>query len=181
MQGCYYTICSLPHLSFSATPPPLSGINFLAFCEIELSSKNMGLISSITLLPPVVVPNTLPSVIKRWYSAERQLRLELARRRAVRLGRQDFISQTAASPFIKKTARQAMALDSPWDADKILDLARWQVLNELTAEDDFGLPYLAVYFLKLQLLERRASFNQQAGQRLRQAIIKQINQLEKTL
>ncbi|NOX24867.1 MAG: DUF2764 family protein [Deltaproteobacteria bacterium] len=141
----------------------------------------MSLINSITLLPPAVVPDTLPSVSRRWYSAERQLRQELARQRAARLGRNDFIPQTAVSPFIKKIVRQVMALDSPWEADKMLDLARWQILNELAAEDDFGLPYLVVYCLKLKFLERRASFNQQSGQRLRQKIINQINWPERTL
>lgn len=181
MQGYYYTICSLPHLAFTTSPPPLSSITFLPLCEIELGPEDMSVISSITLLPPAAMPNTLPLVIKRWYSWERQLRQELARQRAARLGRKDFISQTATGPFIKKIARQAMALESPWEADKMIDLARWQILNELAAEDNFGLPHLAVYFLKLQLIERRALFNRQAGQRLRRKIINVTIQPERPL
>ncbi|NOX25196.1 MAG: DUF2764 family protein, partial [Deltaproteobacteria bacterium] len=142
-------------------------------CEIELSRSDMSVISSITLQPPAGFSNS-PSFIESWYSGERQLRLELARLRAARLGRSNFVSQGSVSPFFKKIARQAMAFESPWQAEELLDLSRWQILNELETEHDSGLPRLAVYFLKLQLLERRALFNQQAGQKLRREIVNRI-------
>lgn len=173
MPGCYYTICSLPHLSFTASPPPLSSSAFLSTCGIELSRLDMSAMRSITLLPPADFSDS-PPCIESWYNGERQLRLELARLRAVRLGRPNFVSQGSVSPFFKKIARQVMAFESPWQAEELLDLSRWQILNELEAEYDSGLPRLAVYFLKLQLLERRARFNQQAGQKLRREIVNRI-------
>ncbi|MFW8602312.1 DUF2764 family protein [Desulfobacterota bacterium M19] len=138
----------------------------------------MSVIRSITLLPPVDFSNS-PSFTESWYSGERQLRLELARLRAARLGRQNFVSQFSVSPFFKKIARQAMAFESPWQAEELLDLSRWQILNEMETEHDSGLPRLAVYFLKLQLLERRALFNKQAGQKLRREIINRITPLQR--
>ncbi len=175
MQGYYYTISSLPHLSFTASPPPLStSLTFLPLCEIELDRTDMTILRSISLQPPAPQPSSTPPLIERWYNWERMLRQGLAKRRAAKLNRKYHLPQPYTSSFFNTICQQAMALESPSEAENLLDQARWQLLTELASEHNFGLPTLGVYFLKLQLLEHRTHFNQHTGQQLRQKILNQI-------
>ena len=174
MQGCYYTICSLPYLSFGDSPP-LTTTAFLSLCEIEVSPKSMPILTAISLLPPRTTPPL--AAIKRWYGWERQLRQELARiRAAAGHGRIDFSPEAGEEiSFAQKNlAARAVALESPAEAEDLLDQARWQLLSELEKAHNFGLPKLGLYFLKLQLLERRALFSQTAGQKLRREILNRV-------
>lgn len=175
MQGLYYTICSLPHLYFGATPP-LTAAAFLALCEIEASPESMSTLVAISLLPPRT-RSPLPA-IERWYGWESGLRLELARLRATAGHGQVDLNPWPAEdiPFAQRDlADRAVAQESPAEAEDLLDLARWRFLMELESAHNFGLPKLGLYFLKLQLLERRARFNQAAGLELRRAILNRVH------
>ena len=177
IQGYYYTICSLPSPSFT-NPPPLTTTAFLSLCEIEVCHKDMHTLKTISLLPSDTPP-PLPS-IGRWYEWEQQLRQELAIIRAAavaKLGWGDFkIKIREESSFPQKDlAAMAIAMESPSEAEDLLDLARWQFLSELETVNYFGLQKLSLYFLKLQLLKRRAMFSQPAGQKVRQEILNRVH------
>jgi len=174
MQGCYYTVCSLPSLSFAA-PPPLTAPAFLSLCEIEVCRESMRILNAVSLLPPRTTPPL--SAIERWYGWERRLRQELARiRAATKLSGSSFkIRPGSETSFSRKNlAARAMALESPAEAENLLDLSRWRFLSELETANHFGLQKLGLYFLKLQLLERRALFSQATGQKIRLEILNRV-------
>ena len=52
---------------------------------------------------------------------------------------------------------------SPMDADEMLEIARWRRLESLEHGQYFNLEWLALYCLKLQIMERRGSFDMQIG------------------
>ena len=50
---------------------------------------------------------------------------------------------------------------------------QWKILDELESEHLFDLDFLIVYSLKLQIIERKISFNRDIGQVRLQTILKQ--------
>ncbi len=60
-------------------------------------------------------------------------------------------------------AAEAFSKDNPLDAELLLNNARWQFIEELSAGHFFDLEFLVAYRLKLQLQERRAMFEEEKG------------------
>ena len=93
------------------------------------------------------------------------LRRELARLRGAALGRSE--SPDGAGKGVKTSisdvAMEAFGASSPIDADELLELARWRRLESLEYGEYFNLEWLALYCLKLQIMERRGSFDPQMG------------------
>ena len=99
-----------------------------------------------------------------------ELRAELAGLRAKAKGLAESLDATeqgAKTPSYNQESHN-LAMDifsaaSPMDADDLLGLARWRRLESLEHGQYFNLEWLALYCLKLQILERRGSFDMQIG------------------
>ena len=105
------------------------------------------------------------SFIDNWREWERTLRLNLAKQRAVKIGRD--IKSITEPPVIYMDAASAAvkAIDetSPVDAELVIDRARWNAIVGFVGSNYFDQMNVYAYYLKLLLLERRQMFNTDAG------------------
>lgn len=168
-RAYYYTLASLPSLFF-ASPLPLTIKDFFSQCRFELTSSDFTILQSAQLCPSDDAP--LP-FLKKWYNRERQIRNELVRLRARKLGwdagrylRKGEDGQTAV-----KFARDIFSMDSPDGAEKRLDQARWNYLSEMESNHYFDLEKLISYALKLKINEKILHLDSQKGWEKQEAIL----------
>ena len=116
--------------------------------------------------------------IDKWREWERSLRLNLARNRALRLKREGESSGSpagsptenppaypldAAAAALKAGLAAGIPEESPLETEIALDKARWDAIENLRGITYFSRNTIYAYLLKLLLLERRESFNTEAG------------------
>jgi hypothetical protein len=93
------------------------------------------------------------------------LRLNLARYRAQKLGREG-AAQMEAPPDPAEAAaaaKTALSFESPLEAELFLDQSRWNAVEALQGLDYFHVNTVFGYLVKLRLMERRAKFTVDAG------------------
>lgn len=164
MAQYYYTVASLPLLFLDTEQfPKIEG--FLASVQEAAPKGDFAIISSATLYPS---KNPLHPIIEKWWQFESSLRNELVKLRASRLS-------VDGAPYLVNTvppynlidlinlAREAFLEESPLVGEGILDRGRWAYLDELEFGHYFDLEKLIVYYLKLQILERKALFCRERG------------------
>jgi len=160
----YYFVASLPHLSFSQTKP-ISYEHFLSLCASFLHANDFDIIKSISLAAAGGKADSLDSM-KKWTAWDRALRWELGRLRAAKLDRQIAAHENADNSIASHAAmvaKEIFALSAPLDADEQIDRARWEYVELLEFGRYFDIEWLALYSLKLHILERRETFDQKAG------------------
>lgn len=175
MSQYFYLVATLPLLSFDQEHIP-SSQEFLALCRSHLESEDFALLSRALLKPsgdttalsldyePILDGER---VVQAWLTWESRLRDELVRLRAQRLGMDasGYLSDAAYVTGVYEAAREAIGSASPLDGEELLDRARWSYLDELESGHFFDIARLIVYFLRLQLLERRALFDRERGKK----------------
>ncbi len=95
--------------------------------------------------------------LRKWQDFEISLRNELVKIRANRRKvetTQYLRRETSQSYEFTQIAAHAYRLPSPQEAEQLLDLTRWQFIEELTLGHYFDLEVLLAYGLKLTILER---------------------------
>ena len=164
MSQYYYTVATLPMLFYDTPPGTSSTESFIAFCSDWLSKKDFSRLksSSLSIDKPVKKGNP---IVLAWISWECTLRNELVKLRAPKKGEEAFrhMQECDARLGIEELAREAFVEESPLIAEDILNRGRWQFLEELETGHHFDIERLIVYFLKLQLLERKRQFDKQTG------------------
>lgn len=60
-------------------------------------------------------------------------------------------------------AAEILSKQNPLEKERTLDAYRWQILDELAASDYFGISSLFSFILKLKLVMRWKSFNEEKG------------------
>lgn len=163
MSRYYFTVSSLPYLRYE-DPPSLSLEAFHGLCVPWLNPADYRLILSASI---AVLADTLPtcSVLQRWRQWEINLRNELVKIRAQKMGTDPF-RYTAPSTFTMGSAElatEAAGMINPLEAESLLNRARWQFLEELEVGHYFDVERLVVYSLKLQLLGRIALHDLEKG------------------
>lgn len=167
----YYLVASLPELSFER-PTPIAMKDFLALCSEHLPAASCLLLAETDLFQSSACPARL-RVLNLWFKREHMLRNELARLRAQRLG-------WDVTPHLRSTGRDAdltaiatriLENESPRAVEDELDRARWTFLDGLEFGHYFDIESLALYWLKLRLLERRAFFNKDRGREKLRAFV----------
>jgi hypothetical protein len=138
---------------------------FLYACESTVAEKDFETLKASLLIPVQGAAVTNP-VLKSWYDWENTLRSELVKLRAAKKGTdaEKYISDNPGEAGVVEIAREAFNQNSPLDGEKILDQARWDYLDMLEAGHMFDIGKLIIYYLKLQLLNRRAVLNKDKGQ-----------------
>jgi hypothetical protein len=181
----YYFAAQLPDLVYGQGAP-MSSAAFRDMVKRLLGKKDSDMLDKISLDPgdpsgnPAGLPGSDPSrqayeqsaapsgcgFIDKWREWERALRLSLARNRALRLKRE---SDAPVDPPAYPSDAAAAALkaglseESPLEAEISLDKARWNAIGYLQGISYFSRNTIYAYYLKLLLLERRESFNAEAG------------------
>lgn len=154
MADFYYLMSSLPMLKPAETPP-IRRNELLNICQDKLPKTQFELLRQLSLVPaPIAVESC--SAVKRWYEWETCLRNRLARQRSSSDNPADDYIQAETNFFseIEPAIQEAIALDNPLDRERRLDALRWRCLDDIAACDDFSFNALAVYMIKLLLLEK---------------------------
>jgi hypothetical protein len=153
----------------------MSSGHFRDLCLSFLDEEDRAQLDRCTLDIPKTPPSALPpapgepaaltsSFIIDWREWERSLRLNLVRFRSQRLKREASSLEVPEYPAdAVDAAKAASALDSPLDAEILLDKARWDAIERFRGLDNFGSAFIFAYLLKLLLMERRTSFKTEEG------------------
>lgn len=161
----YYLISQLPSLDGinENTPLPINEARFLELCNSLLNKKMLAQIESLTLLPHKNVDLSDNGLIKMWNEGERELRIVLARLRAEKMHKSFDSENRSYSPELLQTARSAIEIESPMEAEKFLNRYRLAFLETIRPSDSFSDDFILYYGLKLKLLERMREFDMQSG------------------
>ncbi|MFA5356285.1 MAG: DUF2764 family protein [Candidatus Omnitrophota bacterium] len=155
-MASYYTylISSLPVLSFGEKPP-FSKEEFLRRCEGAICGKEIRLLASVMNGEQAAKSNSI--VLKGAYHFDSALRNELVRLRAVRkkIDPHRYLrGEDTHDAHIAGIATSAIRNPSILEAEKALDLARWQSIDDLARRRYFDLEVLLAYALKLSIMLR---------------------------
>jgi hypothetical protein len=162
----YYLIAQLPYLSYAAGAP-MSSDAFRALCAEQMVPTDVRLLDFCAIVPAAAPAeaSTGSAFIDSWLAWERALRLHLVKARAAQLKRD---AKGAADAPVEPldaaaAARSALSMDSPLEAEYLLDRARWTVIDTLQGFDFFGRDAAYAYLLKLLILERKSLFRVEEG------------------
>lgn len=165
MSSWYYLISQLPSITLSGDKIqlPITEEYFFDLCSRFLDAKNMKILSSLSLEPPIEQVKTGSAFLDAWYETERALRLSLAKLRALKLKKDVDLPQLPVSPDIVQIARTACGMDSPLAAEQYLNEIRMGALERIAPTDSFSTDAVFLYALKLKLAKRMQSFTEEAG------------------
>ncbi|MDO8489642.1 MAG: DUF2764 family protein [Candidatus Omnitrophota bacterium] len=154
----YYTylISSLPMLHFSVNPT-ISLEEFLGRCAQLISERDLLLIRQVISKDAYALDLPKNSILLKWKEFDLALRNELARARAARkkINAEKFLRGGASFDInITHIAQASLRQSTILEAERYLDLERWELLDELAMGHYFDLDFLLIYALKLVILER---------------------------
>ncbi|HPN85001.1 MAG TPA: DUF2764 family protein [Victivallales bacterium] len=164
MKNAYYIISSLPSLKWGGNPP-MSSEEFLALCSSYLSDSEMEELKSASITPRNEKVHMSNSLAFLWHDHETFLRNRIAKIR----GKGKSLTENRAREekgfyaVAEKIAHTALANENPLEKEKILDLHRWKIIEDLSALHQFDFDAIVAYKLKLQLLEKSSSMNRELG------------------
>jgi hypothetical protein len=169
----YYFASQLPFLVYGQEPP-LESAYFREQCRYFMTEKDRDQLDRCTFDMPREGPSGLPPgpgespapaspFIRAWREWERALKLNLERCRSQRLKKESPNDAPGYPADAAAAAKAAAALDSPLEAEILLDRARWDAIETYRGLDNFGSDALFAYLLKLVLMERRSSFKTGEG------------------
>lgn len=154
-----YLLASLPSLQPEGSPP-MAVAALAAEVRRLLPEADAGVV-----FPPEGAP-AVHEVARRYASWDTQLRNAVARRRVRARGD---AAPLAARPHegyrvdIDAAVEAAFDAPDPGARERALDALRWRLLDELAALDRWGVAALFAYARQLELLERRAALDPEAG------------------
>ncbi|MDC7227158.1 MAG: DUF2764 family protein [Spirochaetales bacterium] len=161
MAEYYYTVASLPMLILGQEPS-VSLEYFLENCRYTMNENDYETLLTAGLIPDNA--SEYPAVV-RWQNFERTLRNELAAVRSQKTGidYDTYRREGETVTGVADAVREASSAANPEIGEDILDAARWRFLDELESSHNFDLTKLIVYYIKLQISERRKMMNEQNG------------------
>lgn len=133
--------------------------NFLMRCAELIPGQDFNLIQQVISTDAYALDLPKNNILWKWKEFDLALRNELARGRAARkkINPDKFLRQGASFDInITHIAQASLRQGSILEAEKYLDLVRWEFLDELAMGHYFDLDFLLVYALKLAILERWA-------------------------
>ena len=157
MASYYYLIASLPELRADGEMP-ISYEQFLALCESNVSEETYERLRDLTL------SSTEGPLVREWGTFYRMLTRELSYQRSVNLGR-TYSSAYDKDGFIAQVVSGALSAKNPLEAERMLLEYEFEQLDSLTALHIFDDYVLFGYAIKLKLLERLTSFEQEKGRK----------------
>jgi hypothetical protein len=175
-----YFISSLPMLHFGKTPP-FSFDKFIQMCAEFMPGSDLAFLQAVSLKQESY-HQIQQATLRKWHDLNFALQNELVKLRSVRKRidpakylRQDGHLVDANLVHVAMNAYKATSL---LEAEKILDQARWQMLEELSAGHYFDIDTLIIYGLKLSLLERWQIINSADKVKLLADTLVKVNQTE---
>ena len=175
MSQYYYTAASLPML-FYDEDAPVSRSSFLETCGIELAEEDYSIIQKTDLNDTESSEPTC-AVLEEWRAWETGLRNRLVKTRAHRKGwdTEKYLKEGPDIFGVREVARQATSEGTPLHGEDLLDRSRWSFLDQLEASHFFDIEKLVVYYLKLQIAERKTLFDREKGTQVFDATVEGIS------
>ncbi|HJB18953.1 MAG TPA: DUF2764 domain-containing protein [Candidatus Bariatricus faecipullorum] len=177
----YYLIAQLPSLDGLGDnmPIPITEERFLELCSRFLGKKAQDELGRISLVPSKDGEKTGSKLLKAWNERERSLRFALGKIRAEKMKKQ-FDTQDRIFPEeLLQTARTAVEMESPMEAETFLNQYRLDFLETLRPVDTFALDYVFYYWIKLKLLLRIRQFDADEGRAAYNSIYRSIMSKDK--
>lgn len=154
MRDYIYLISSLPMLHF-LSKPPFSFETFITLCRGLIPQTDLAIIQESNIVGDY--QQTGQKTLRAWRDFDTGLRNELVKLRASR-------KHIPAATYLRDEAFPGQAIVHlalaaqkniyPLEAEKLLDQARWDFLEEISFGHYFDLDYLIIYAHKLLLLEK---------------------------
>ncbi len=166
-RSYYYFVASLPLLNFDMKPP-LTLEEFLDDCRRLLAVDDVRRIEQALFSDPQDVEPT-SDIFGRWIDFKQRLRNELTWVRATRAHKDplEYVrGPRDVDAFMQETINRAVKTADPLEAERILDVGRWQYLDELERGRYFHFDNVLIFALKLQILERYQTYKLPRGQEI---------------
>jgi hypothetical protein len=176
----YYILSSLPMLRKEG-PPPITSDYFLHSCSEMVSAKTVEKLMGLKLIPKKETGMGHSSSAVKWYQWETDMRIRLAKFRAVSLGREQKSSQVTGASDIDRSIEEILSVPNPAEREKMLDNLRWKALEDLEFGHNFDFDSLCIYKIKLMLLEKWVGKDQGKGLENLNAILNKIEKPEITV
>ena len=162
----YYLISQLPSLDGISEnmPLPITEERFFELCNQVAGKRIQNELSKVTLLPSKTYEKSSSSLIENWNNGERNLRLALAKVRADKMKKSFDSGDNVLSSELLKLANTAIEIESPMEAEKILNSYRLEFLETLRPMDNFSADFVYYYGLKLKLISHIKQFDTNAGE-----------------
>jgi hypothetical protein len=141
----------------------MSSARFLDLAETGLSKADAAVLPYCSLNPQAIPGKLGCPFISAWYEWESSLRLNLSRYRAAKLKREGPSSVQPYPQDAAAAAKAASSLESPLEAELLLDESRWKAIEYFQGIHYFDRNTVYAYLLKLRLMERRSSFRAEDG------------------
>ena len=143
---------------------PITEERFLELCQRFLDKKAQSEISKLSLTPTRDHEKSTSALVEAWNKGERELRFALAKARADKM-KKNFDTDSKYFPVeLMKVARTAVEMESPLEAEKLINRYRLDLLESLRPFDNFSLDSVFYYGLKLKLISRMKQFNADIGE-----------------
>ena len=136
---------------------PFSLEDFFAKCNNLIPETEIELLRGACFKEAYLLNTAIDDTLGKWANFEIALRNELARSRARRnkIDPLKFVRlPDSPEAHISHVAMTAYRSTSILEAEKILDLERWNFLEFLSFGHYFDFDFLLIYALKLKILER---------------------------
>lgn len=153
-----YLVSSLPMLSFGVSAP-FACAQFLEGCAAFIPEGDLGALRGVFVEEP---SGALNPVIAKWLRFNISLKNELVKVRSSRkkMSAEKYLRPDGnAEPGLYHLALAAHRNPCPLEGEKILDIARWNFLEELSFGHHFDLDFIIIYAYKLMILERWEKIN----------------------
>ena len=152
MSHYFYLGASLPMLKRDENPP-LSPEAFLLLCADWVDKGRMDFLSKLQLRPVEGLVIPAGSAVAEYLAWELAVRERLAKARAAKLGRQDFVPAEADKNFVdaERIVQELYAAPNPFEKERLLDVARGRKLEDMELGHNFDFDNLCIYKLKLLL------------------------------
>lgn len=160
----YYFVSSLPHLKLG-DEPMFGSEEFIQNCALQLSESDYRQLLEISLLPSDTSHSFVQS---KWNSFETSLRNTAVHIRALKLKCEpgQYLRQEQDLFGGLETHVQDAFSHNPLGMEEHLDSVRWQFLESLLVGREFSFDTLAVYKIKLLLLEKRVGSDRKQGEEI---------------
>ena len=149
----YYLVSSLAYLEFEKLPP-ITKSEFLNECKKWLGANEFKKLTCISINNIEIHPED-PEVIKDWKAFDRALREDLGEIRKMR--------KKSVHEKIPSELMGVFDEPTPLLMERKLEKMRWDFIEEKEFGYHFDMNTLILYFLKLQILERLARFDEKKG------------------
>ncbi|MBO4234946.1 MAG: hypothetical protein J5928_00700 [Firmicutes bacterium] len=168
MASYIYLIASLPELRADGEMP-LTYEEFLNLCEGNVSEEDMERLRNLTL------NSKEGPLVKEWNDFYGMLTKEINYQRSLNLGK-SYSTAYDKDGIIAQVAASAIGAKNPLEAERILLEYEFENLDSLVGLHMFDDYVLFGYAIKLKLLERLTSFEQDKGKAEFQTLFDGIQQ-----